>query len=162
MSRKLHNNIILSIACLLLSLAGFSAYAQENIRVQGKITDIATGEPISAVNVIDNGYVVAYSDVDGNYTCTVSRNAELIFYSGQHEEVKVKVQNRQVINVQMQVLTIELNEAVVTASFGNTTVYVEPSDLQIVGAHFILKTSVRIPKKKFDSNSRFIFSRSSG
>ena len=154
---KLLNNIILPIVCLLLSLAGFSAHAQENIRVQGKITDIVTGEPISAVNVIDNGYVVDYSDIDGNYSCTVSRDAELIFYSGQHEEVRVKVQNRQVINVQMQVLTIELNEAVVTASFGNTTVYVEPSDLQIVGDHFILKTSVRIPKKKFDSNSRFIF-----
>ena len=157
MSRKLLHNIILPFVCLLLSLAGFSAYAQENIRVQGKITDIATGEPIAAVNVIDNGYVVAYSDIDGNYSCTVSRNAELIFYSGQHEEVKVKVQNRQVINIQMQMLTIELSEAVVTASFGNTTVYVEPSDLQIVGDHFILKTSVRIPKKKFDSNSRFIF-----
>ena len=125
--------------------------------MQGKITDISTGEPIAAVNVIVDGYVLTYSDIDGNYACTVARNDELIFYSGQHEEVKVKVNNRQVINVQMQMLTIELSEAVVTASFGNTTVYVEPSDLQIVGDHFILKTSVRIPKKKFDSNSRFIF-----
>ena len=125
--------------------------------MQGKITDISTGEPIAAVNVIVDGYVLTYSDIDGNYACTVARNDEIIFYSGQHEEVKVKVNNRQVINVQMQMLTIELSEAVVTASFGNTTVYVEPSDLQIVGDHFILKTSVRIPKKKFDSNSRFIF-----
>jgi hypothetical protein len=138
-------------------LTGSPAYAQENIRVQGKITDIATGDPIPVVNVIEDGYVVAYSDIDGNFACTVARDAELIFYSGQYEEVKVKVDNRQVINVQMQMLTIELNEAVVTASFGNTTVYVEPSDLQIVGDHFVLKTSVRIPKKKFDSNSRFIF-----
>jgi hypothetical protein len=138
-------------------LTGSPAYAQENIRVQGKITDIATGDPIPVVNVIEDGYVVAYSDIDGNFACTVARDAELIFYSGQYEEIKVKVDNRQVINVQMQMLTIELNEAVVTASYGNTTVYVEPSDLQIVGDHFVLKTSVRIPKKKFDSNSRFIF-----
>ena len=113
--------------------------------------------PIGGVNIIVNGYVLTYSDIDGNYACTVARNAEIVFYSGQYEEVKVKVNNRQIINVQMQMLTIELSEAVVTASYGNTTVYVEPSDLQIVGDHFILKTSVRIPKKQFDLNSRFIF-----
>lgn len=149
--------VLLSALFFILGSVFFQAFGQDNIRVQGKITDVATGEPIAAVNVIDNGYVVAYSDIDGNYSCTVSRSAELTFYSGQYEELTVKVDNRQVINVQMQVLTIELNEAVVTASFSNTTVYVEPSDLQIVGDHFILKTSVRIPKKQFDLNSRFIF-----
>ena len=133
------------------------AKGQDRIRIQGKITDITTGEPIPVVNIIENGYVIAYSDIDGNYSCTVGRDAELIFYSGQYEEVKTRVDNRQVINVQMKMLTIEISEAVVTASYGNTTVYVEPSDLQIVGDHFVLKTSVRIPKKQFDSNSRFIF-----
>lgn len=150
-------SFLLTVFILILGVLSVPAYAQENIRVQGKITDISTGEAIGGVNVIVNGYVLSYSDIDGNYSCTVARDAEIIFYSGQYEEVKVKVNNRQVINVQMQMLTIELNEAVVTASFGNTTVYVEPSDLQIVGDHFILKTSVRIPKKQFDSNSRFIF-----
>ena len=149
--------VLYSVLCLALSLVAVPSYGQDNIRVQGKITDISTGEPISAVNVIVNGYVVAYSDLDGNYNCTVSRSAEITFYSGQYEEAIVKVDNRQVINVQMQMLTIELNEAVVTASYGKTTVYVAPTDLQIVGDHFVLKTSVRIPKRQFDSNSRFIF-----
>lgn len=148
---------IFSLLFLFIGAFSFQAYGQDKIRVQGKITDISTGEPIAAVNIIDDGYVIAYSDIDGNYTCTVSRSAELIFYSGQYEEVKVKVNNRQVINIQMQVLAIELSEAVVTASYGNTTVYVEPSDLQIVGDHFVLKTNVRIPSRKFDLNSRFIF-----
>jgi hypothetical protein len=151
------SGFILSFVCLVLGAVNFNALGQDKIHVQGKITDIATGEPIAAVNVIEDGYVIAYSDVDGNYRCSVPRDAELIFYSGQYEEVKVKVNNRQIINVQMQELTIELAEAVVTASFGNTTVYVEPSDLQIVGDHFVLKTNVRIPSKKFDLNSRFIF-----
>lgn len=151
------SGILISVLLLVLGSVFYTAQGQDNIRVQGKITDIATGEPIAAVNVIYDGYVVEYSDIDGNYSCTVPRDAELIFYSGQHEEVKVKVDNRQVINVQMQILTIELTEAVVTASFGNTTVYVEPSDLEIVGDHFVLKTTVRIPYKQFDSNSRFIF-----
>ena len=151
------SNILIAVLFLISGFSAFDANAQDNIRVQGKITDIATGEAIAAVNVIVDGYVVTYSDIDGNYACTVSRNAEMIFYSGQHEEVKVNVQNRQVINIQMQMLTIELSEAVVTASYGNTTVYVEPSDLEIVGDHFILKTNVRIPKKQFDLNSRFIF-----
>ena len=155
--RNILSGFLLSLLCLVLGAAGFQANGQDKIRVQGKITDIATGEPIAAVNVIEDGYVVTYSDIDGNYSCTVSRSAELIYYSGQHEEVKVKVDNRQVINVQMQELTIELTEAVVTASYSNTTVYVEPSDLQIVGDQFVLKTNVRIPARQFDLNSRFIF-----
>lgn len=150
------SGILLSVLFLAIGSFLFEASAQD-IRIQGKITDIATGEPIAAVNIIDDGYVIAYSDIDGNYSCTVARDAELIFYSGQYEEVKIKVNNRQIINVQMQMLTIEISEAVVTASFGNTTVYVEPSDLQLVGDHFILKTNVRIPRKQFDLNSRFIF-----
>ena len=149
--------LLLSVSLLLLSSVSYLADAQDKIRVQGKITDISSGEPIAAVNIIENGYVIAYSDIDGNYACTVARDAELVFYSGQYEEITVKVNNRQVINVQMTILSIEISEAVVTASFGNTTVYVEPSDLQIVGDHFVLKTNVRIPKKQFDSNSRFIF-----
>ena len=148
---------LLTVFIVILGFVSVPAYGQENIRVQGKITDIATGEAVGGVNIIVDGYVLTYSDIDGNYACTVARDAVIVFYSGQYEEVEVKVNNRQVINVQMQMLTIELNEAVVTASFGNTTVYVEPSDLQIVGDHFILKTNVRIPKKQFDPNSRFIF-----
>lgn len=148
---------LLTVFFLIIGYATTPAYGQDKIRVQGKITDIATGEAVGGVNIIVDGYVLTYSDIDGNYACTVARDAVIVFYSGQYEEVEVKVNNRQVINVQMQMLTIELNEAVVTASFGNTTVYVEPSDLQIVGDHFILKTNVRIPKKQFDSNSRFIF-----
>lgn len=151
------SGIVLSFAFLVLTSVSFCADAQDRIRVQGKITDISSGEPIAAVNIIENGYVVAYSDIDGNYVCTVSREAELIYYSGQYEEISVKVNNRQVIDVQMKILTIELSEAVVTASYGNTTVYVEPSDLQIVGDHFVLKTNVRIPRRQFDSNDRFIF-----
>ena len=150
------SGILLSVLFLAIGSFLFKASAQD-IRIQGKITDIATGEPIAAVNVIHDGYVLTYSDIDGNYSCTVPRDAELIFYSGQHEEATVKVNNRQIVNVQMQILTIELSEAVVTASFGNTTVYVEPSDLQLVGDHFVLKTNVRIPRKQFDLNSRFIF-----
>ena len=133
------------------------ADAQEKIRVQGKITDLSTGAPIAAVNVIEDGYVIAYSDIDGNYSCTVSRDAELLFYSGQYEEILVKVSNRQEINVQMKVFSLELSEAVVTAEFSNKTVYVQPSDLQVVGDQFVLKTNIRIPKKQFGLNDRFIF-----
>ena len=148
---------ILTVIFLFLGAFGFTAAAQDEIHVQGKVTDISTGEAIPGVNIIVDGYVYTYTDIDGNYTCSVARDAEIIYYHGQYEEVKVKVNNRQVINVQMQMLTIELSEAVVTASFGKTTVYVEPSDLQIVGDHFVLKTTVRIPKRRFDLNSRFIF-----
>lgn len=149
-------SLVFTVALILLSSVGFLADAQDKIRVQGKVTDISTGDPIAAVNIIEDGYVVAYTDIDGNYACTVNRHAELIFYSGQYEEMTVKVNNRQEINVQLTVLSIELSEAVVTADLGGTTIQVEPTDLQIIGDHFVLKTSVRVPKKRFDTNSRFI------
>ena len=69
---------ILSLICLFIGAANFTANGQDKIRVQGKITDIATGEPIAAGNVIEDGYVVAYSDIDGNYVCTVPRSAHLL------------------------------------------------------------------------------------
>ena len=135
--------VLFSVLFLVLNLVAVPASGQHHIRVQGKITDISTGDPIAAVNVIVGGYVVAYSDIDGNYSCTIPHEEEIIFYSPQYEEVRVKINNRQVINVQMQVMTIQITEAVVTASFGKTTVYVEPTDLQIVGDHFVLKTFLR-------------------
>lgn len=145
------------VILFLLVVCCITASAQDKIRVQGKITDILTGEPISSANIIVNGYIVASSDVDGNYSCTVARDAQLIIYSREYEELKIKVENRQIINIQMQMITFELEGAVITASYGSTKVFVEPSDLQLVGDHFVLKTTVRIPKKRFDLNSRFIF-----
>ncbi|MBR4883286.1 MAG: hypothetical protein IKU18_05335, partial [Bacteroidales bacterium] len=145
------------LLAFLLVVCCITASAQDKIRVQGKITDILTGEPISSANIIVNGYIVASSDVDGNYSCTVARDAQLIIYSREYEELKIKVDNRQIINIQMQMITFELEGAVITASYGSTKVFVEPSDLQLVGDHFVLKTTVRIPKKRFDLNSRFIF-----
>lgn len=159
MGRYQHRRIgiLLAIVCFFAAAVGFPAWAQDEILIQGKVTDIATGEPIAAVNVIREGYVLGYTDIDGNYSVLAGRDDVLKFYNSQYEEVKVTVNNRQLINVQMKVMMVELNEAVVVASYAKTTVYVEPSDLQIVGNHFVLKTSVRIPKQQFDMNSRFIF-----
>ena len=60
--------LLLSVILLFLGSVFNFANAQDVIRVQGKITDITTGEPIAAVNVIEDGYVVSYSDIDGNYS----------------------------------------------------------------------------------------------
>lgn len=61
------SGILLSVLFLAIGSFLFEASAQD-IRIQGKITDIATGEPIAAVNVIYDGYVLTYSDIDGNYS----------------------------------------------------------------------------------------------
>ena len=44
--------ILLSVILLFLGSVFNFANAQDVIRVQGKITDITTGEPIAALNVI--------------------------------------------------------------------------------------------------------------
>ena len=126
--------LLLSVILLFLGSVFNFANAQDVIRVQGKITDITTGEPIAAVNVIEDGYVVSYSDIDGNYFCTVSRNAELIFYSGQYEEVKVKVDNRQIININMTIKLVELGESIVVGKMSKKTIVVDQTELEVVGS----------------------------
>ena len=61
------SGFILAIFFLVMGSGIQIAHGQDRIRVQGKITDISTGEPIAAVNVIEDGYVVSYSDIPARF-----------------------------------------------------------------------------------------------
>ncbi len=91
------------------------AFSQQGnpITVTGNITD-ENGEPMIGVNVIEKGTLNGIiTDIDGNYTLTVNSNDTLqisfIGYSVRY----IPVNNRKVINVQMQAETTDLDEVVV-------------------------------------------------
>ena len=106
----------------MLILAGFmliavSAYAQ-NVTVRGTVTD-RNGEPVIGAGVIVKGTNTGVStDMDGEYTITVPRNATLRFTGLNYKEQEVPVNGRAVINVILEDSQLTLDQAVVTAEFG--------------------------------------------
>lgn len=106
-------NLKRSLGLILLSvLLPFAAAAQQ-VTVKGKVTD-QNGEPLAAAGVVvmntTNGVV---TDFDGNYQLTVNRDAVLEFSSLGYVSQAVPVNGRAVINVQLEVDSELVEEAVV-------------------------------------------------
>jgi len=104
----------LQLIVLLLLLCQAHAYAQ-GTKVSGKITD-TSNEPLIGVSVVVSGTTQgATSDIDGNYTVTVSDNASLVFSYIGYISQTVAVGGRSSINVILVNDTKQLGEVVVTA-----------------------------------------------
>ncbi len=74
---KLYSRVGLGLCTMMLSLS--SIFAQ-NTTISGTVTDAANGEPLVGVTVVQKGTTRgAVTDLDGNYTLTVSQDAILVF-----------------------------------------------------------------------------------
>ncbi|MCL1933896.1 MAG: SusC/RagA family TonB-linked outer membrane protein, partial [Candidatus Azobacteroides sp.] len=86
----------------------------QDITVTGKVTDNKTGEELIGVSITEKGTTNGVaSDVDGNYSLTVSRNATLEFIYLGYVTQAVPVQGRTLINVVLAEDTKALGEVVV-------------------------------------------------
>ena len=108
-----HINLKKSLGLIVLSfMLPFAAMAQQ-VTVKGKVTD-QNGEPLAGSGVVvmntTNGVV---TDFDGNYQLTVNSNAVLEFSSLGYVSQAVPVNGRAVINVQLEVDSELVEEAVV-------------------------------------------------
>lgn len=93
----------------------FQAFAQE-AEVTGKVTDATTGESLPGVSVIVDGTSRGtVTDLDGNYSISVSQGATLVFQSIGMVTQKITVGSQTTVNVSLQASTEALNEVVVTA-----------------------------------------------
>ena len=103
----------ISLCCLLFTFGWSGVYGQE--KINGQVTDEATGAPLPGVNVLlkgsDQGTV---TDLDGNYSLVVPGNdAVLVFsYIGYIPE-EVEVGSRNTIDVVLLPDVRSLNELVV-------------------------------------------------
>jgi len=89
------------------------AYAQ-NLTVKGLVIDESTGEPVPFASVHEKGTMNGTNtDVDGNYTITVSKNAVLVFSSIGYNTVEIQVAGNAVINCELPTDTEMLENAVV-------------------------------------------------
>lgn len=150
--------IIYRLFCtpILIFLINSNLQAQKNITVQGLITELSSGEAIPHVTIVYNSTSVGYSDEDGKYSISVPNDAEIFFSKPNYNDHKVNVKNRQIIDIQMTEKALEIDEVIVVGKISKKKISVEPTDLDVVGNYFHLKTKFRVPKEVFTSNKRFI------
>lgn len=150
--------IIYRLFCttILIILINFNLHAQKSITVQGQITVLSSNEAIPFVTIVHNNTLIGYSDEDGKYRISVPNDAEIIFTKTNYNDYRVKVKNRQIIDIQMTEKSVEIDEIVITGKTNKNKISVEPTDLEVVGNYFHLKTKFRVQKGVFTSEKRFI------
>ncbi|MBQ9075959.1 MAG: TonB-dependent receptor plug domain-containing protein, partial [Mogibacterium sp.] len=89
------------------------AFAQ-SLTVKGLVLDQATGEPVPFASVHEKGTMNGINtDVDGNYSITVSKDAVLVFSSIGYTAVEIPVAGSAVVNCELPVDSETLENAVV-------------------------------------------------
>ena len=101
-----------------LSLSGTTGLMAQERTVSGRVTSVEDGTPLPGVNVVLKGTQVGtVTDADGNYRLTVpgEEGETLVFtFIGLRSE-EVPVENRTLVDIQMQPDVTQLSEVIVTA-----------------------------------------------
>ena len=156
-------NIFSAIGCRLFffvaSLAFFfcrETVAQDNIRVRGHVVS-DEGKPVEdvAVSVVETGLTVGVTDSDGAYVVVCPRDAKLVFSCIGFNDETVDVKGRLKIDVTMISSVQELEEVVVKVKVKNK-VLPEPTDIEMKGNYFHVKTRFTVPKELFESDTRLV------
>lgn len=156
-------NIFSAIGCRLFLFVASVAFlfcgetvAQDNIRVRGHVVS-DEGKPVedAAVSVVETGLTVGVTDSDGTYVVVCPRDAKLVFSCiGFNDEI-VDVKGRLKIDVTMISSVQELEEVVVKVKVKDK-VLPEPTDIEMKGNYFHVKTRFTVPKELFESDTRLV------
>ncbi|MBE6299155.1 MAG: hypothetical protein E7083_02320 [Bacteroidales bacterium] len=151
-------NKIIKIFFLLVTLivmTPIELYAQ-NIRVSGVVRG-NNGERVAGVSITDLGRqrVLGITDDDGKYSIVLAPNATISFTCMGYSEKKEKVKGRVTIDVELQSTAKEMDEITVTASLVGNVVF-EPSEIEIVGNYFHLRTRFKVPKEIMALDHRLV------
>lgn len=156
-------NIFSAIGCRLFLFVALVAFlfcgetvAQDNIRVRGHVVS-DEGKPVedAAVSVVETGLTVGVTDSDGAYVVVCPRDAKLVFSCiGFNDEI-VDVKGRLKIDVTMISSVQELEEVVVKVKVKDK-VLPEPTDIEMKGNYFHVKTRFTVPKELFESDTRLV------
>lgn len=134
---------------------GTDVYAQR-IRIQGHVTD-RQGKSIPNVNIMnpETNERIEISDEDGRYSVLAEKNGALKYTCVGYEDKTVKIAGKQIVDVVLKDAVIELGEVTVVSKIKNKVVP-EPTDIEIKGNYFHLKTRVPVPKEMFSSHRRLV------
>lgn len=101
------------LAMLAMTCCAIAVNAQD-IKVTGKVISSTDKEPLIGVSVrVPGTNVGCITDLDGNYTLKVDKNATIEFSMIGYRSQKVKLDGRSVLNLQLEDMTADLNEVVV-------------------------------------------------
>lgn len=143
------------LSCLLFT-SFTDVFAEYKIKIRGKVTELASQKPLRNVNIASQGNLLGLTDRDGNFSIQASPDADLLFNIPGYNDVTVKIDNRQIINIQMSEREIEIQEVVIIGKEQNKKISAEPTDLEVKGNYFHLKTKFRVPARIFKTDKRFI------
>jgi TonB-linked SusC/RagA family outer membrane protein len=95
-----------------------TAFAQK-LTVTGNVTDASNGEPVPFVSVHEKGTMNGVNtDLDGNYSISVAKNAVLVFSSIGYQTVEVAVEGKAQVNCELPTDS-ELLESAVAVGYGS-------------------------------------------
>lgn len=134
------------------------ASAQETIRITGKVISKADKEPLIGVNITDANVKRAYAatDIDGRFAFNVHVGTTLNFSMVGAKSVKVKVKNQKFLEIEMEEENIALGEVVVAAKHITDKIMPEPTDIEVKGNYFHVRTRVRVPREMFSHDTRLV------
>ena len=145
---------IRTILLLICTLMVSNLHAQ-SIRVQGKVT--YEDQPVSGVNIVIAGETgsIGTTDESGNFSVIAPRDGRLRFTHVSYETKTVLVRGRHELNVQLVSGVTELQEITITSNIKDK-VMPEPTDIEIEGNFFHLRTRFPVPAALFHSNHRLV------
>lgn len=145
----------LGILMTFLLLLSTDAVAQR-IRIQGHITN-THGKSIPDVNIVDpiTNERIEISDEDGRYVVKAEKYGSLKYTCIGYEDQIVELKGRQIVNVVLDDAIFELDEVTITSKIKDKVVP-EPTDIEIKGNYFHLKTRIPVPKQLFTTNRRLV------
>lgn len=149
-------SITFLVALFLLSVSEVSA--QEVMRVLGTVVLKSDGSPCIGVNVSDAATrrVLAMTDVDGTFAVNVRSNARLRFSMVGMKTKEVDVKGKSRLHVVLEEESVSLKEVTISQKRITDKILPEPTDIEVRGNYFHVKTRVRMPREMFSHNTRLV------
>ncbi len=146
------------LTALLLCLTACLATAQDVIRVTGTVVSKAKNLPLFGANIVDapSGRLMATTDEDGRFAINVRSNTTLRVSMVGAKVATVKVKGQTFLKIELEEEDVFLGEAVATVKRITDKVQPEPTDIEVRGNYFCVKTRVRVPREMFSHDTRLV------
>lgn len=152
-----NNKIYPRILAGILLLAVILPLSAREINVRGTVTNL-DDEPLYRVSIYNavTNKLVGVTNEDGKYLVKIDSEATLLFSSLGYDEKQVAVHGELTVDVVLEPSAVALQEVVVSAKRITDNVVPEPTDIEVKGNYFHIKTRVKIPKELFSTDARMI------
>lgn len=154
---KLHPAIAAALAALAMMTSTAAFGQKEGIKVTGTVSDM-DGVPLEDVAVINplNDETVGTTDAFGSYSVIIPADGSLKFTCVGYKDGLAAVKGQLKIDVTMQKDVIKIQEVVVSAKAKRKAITPEPTDIEVKGNYFHLRTRIRVPRELFASDTRLV------